>query len=281
MRKENLANQARLRPVDVVFNVMLYCLAAAMIFPFIWLVSTSFKLPQHVLAWPPSILPQVFTLSNYEAVFTKVDMFRYFFNTIRFTLVSTACIVFTSALAGYVFAKYRFPLKETMFYTIIATMMVPFQCYMVPLYMMMVKLRAVDTYWGLQLPYLIQAIGTFFMRQNFESLPDEYLESARIEGASEWKIFFKIALPSFRSALGGLSIFIVSLTWGNLIWPLIITSSERNFVLELGLTNFQQLFTVEYGQFTAAATLATVPVIIFFIIFRRQIMEGITLSGIK
>jgi multiple sugar transport system permease protein len=219
MRKENLANQARLRPVDVVFNVMLYCLAAAMIFPFIWLVSTSFKLPQHVLAWPPSILPQVFTLSNYEAVFTKVDMFRYFFNTIRFTLVSTACIVFTSALAGYVFAKYRFPLKETMFYTIIATMMVPFQCYMVPLYMMMVKLRAVDTYWGLQLPYLIQAIGTFFMRQNFESLPDEYLESARIEGASEWKIFFKIALPSFRSALGGLSIFIVSLTWGNLIWP--------------------------------------------------------------
>ena len=119
------------------------------------------------------------------------------------------------------------------------------------------------------------------MRQNFESLPDEYLEAARIEGASEWRIFFNIAMPSFRSALGGLSIFVVSMTWGNLIWPLIITSSDKNFVLELGLTNFQQLYTVDYGLFTAAATMAIIPVIIFFVIFRRQIMEGITLSGIK
>jgi multiple sugar transport system permease protein len=271
----------KLRPLDWVCNIILYCLGAAMIFPFIWMVSTSFKLPQHVLAWPPSILPPIFTFTNYVAVFEKVDMLRYFFNTIRFTLVSAVCIVFTSALTGYVFAKYRFRFKETIFYCIIATMMVPFQCYMVPLYMLMVKLNAVDTYLGLQLPYLVQAFGTFFMRQNFESLPDEYLEAARLEGASEWKIFFSIALPSFRAAIGGLSIFIVASTWGNLIWPLIITSSERNFVLEMGLTNFQQLFTVEYGQFTAAATVATVPIIIFFIVFRRQIMEGITLSGIK
>jgi multiple sugar transport system permease protein len=281
MADRKLATKISLRPADWSCNILLYCLGILMVFPFIWLVSTAFKLPQQVLSWPPTILPKVFTLVNFEAVFAKVDMLRYFLNTVRFTLVSAACIVFTSALAGYVFAKYRFRFKETIFYCIIATMMVPFQCYMVPLYMMMVKLRAVDTYIGLQLPYLVQAFGTFFMRQNFESLPDEYLEAARIEGASEWKIFFQIALPSFRAALGGLSIFIVASTWGNLIWPLIITSSERNFVLEMGLTNFQQLYTVEYGQFTAAATIATIPVVIFFIIFRRQIMEGITLSGIK
>jgi len=271
----------RCNPSDLISNILLYLLAAAMIFPFIWLVSTSLKLPQHILSWPPQIFPKVFTLASYQAVFQKVDMIRYFSNTLRFTMVSTVIIVSTSALAGYVFAKYRFPFKEPMFLIIISTMMIPFQCYMVPLYMMMVKIHAVDTYLGLQLPYLVQAMGTFFMRQNFESLPDEYLEAARIEGASEWRIFFSIALPNFRSALGGLSIFVVSIIWGNLIWPLIITSSDKNFVLELGLVNFQQLYTVDYGLFTAAATVAIIPVIIFFIVFRRQIMEGITLSGIK
>jgi len=271
----------RCNPSDLISNILFYLLAAAMIFPFIWMISTSLKLPQHILSWPPQIFPKVFTLTSYQAVFQKVDMIRYFYNTLRFTLVSTICIVSTSALSGYVFAKYRFPFKEPMFLIIISTMMVPFQCYMVPLYMIMVKIHAVDTYLGLQLPYLVQAMGVFFMRQNFESLPDDYLEAARIEGASEWRIFFSIALPSFRSALGGLSIFVVSIIWGNLIWPLIITSSDKNFVLELGLVNFQQLYTVDYGLFTAAATVSIIPVIIFFIVFRRQIMEGITLSGIK
>jgi len=274
-------SKIRCNPSDLISNILFYLLAVAMIFPFIWMVSTSLKLPQHILSWPPQIFPKVFTLTNYQAVFQKVDMIRYFYNTLRFTLVSTICIVSTSALAGYVFAKYRFPFKELIFLIIISTMMIPFQCYMVPLYMMMAKIHAVDTYLGLQLPYLVQAMGTFFMRQNFESLPDEYLEAARIEGASEWRIFFSIALPNFRSALGGLSIFVVSIVWGNLIWPLIITSSDKNFVLELGLVNFQQLYTVDYGLFTAAATVAIIPVIIFFIVFRRKIMEGITLSGIK
>lgn len=271
----------RCNPSDLISNILFYLLAAAMIFPFIWMVSTSLKLPQHILSWPPQIFPKVFTLTNYQAVFQKVDMIRYFYNTLRFTLVSAICIVSTSALSGYVFAKYRFPFKEPMFLIIISTMMIPFQCYMVPLYMIMVKIHAVDTYLGLQLPYLVQAMGIFFMRQNFESLPDDYLEAARIEGASEWRIFFSIALPNFRSALGGLSIFVVSIIWGNLIWPLIITSSDKNFVLELGLVNFQQLYTVDYGLFTAASTMAIIPVIIFFIVFRRQIIEGITLSGIK
>ena len=271
----------RFNLTDLIYNILLYLLAAAMIFPFIWMVSTSLKLPQHILLWPPQVFPKVFTLANYQGVFQKADMMRYFYNTLRFTLVSTICIVSTSSLVGYVFAKYWFPFKEPMFLIIISTMMIPFQCYMVPLYMMMARIHAVDTYLGLQLPYLVQALGIFFMRQNFESLPDEYLEAARIEGASEWRIFFSIALPSFRSALGGLSIFVISIIWGNLIWPLIITSSDKNFVLELGLTNFQQLYTVDYGLFTAAATMAVTPVIIFFMIFRRQIMEGITLGGIK
>jgi ABC-type glycerol-3-phosphate transport system permease component len=145
----------------------------------------------------------------------------------------------------------------------------------------MVRIHAVDTYLGLQLPYIVQALGTFFMRQNCESFPDVYLEAGRIEGDSELGLFLRVALPNFQSAMGGLAIFVFASIWDNLIWPLIITSSTKNFVWQLGLANFQQRFTVEYGQFTAAAMVVVAPVIVFFVIFRRRIMAGITLTGIK
>ena len=271
--------KARTDLLDILFNVLLILAAVIMVFPFFWLVTTSLKLPQHVLL--PDLWPKQITLMNYEGVFKKINILLYFFNTLRFAAVSTVFIISTSSLAGYVFAKYRFPYKEVLFLIMISTMMIPFESYMVPLYLMMVKIRAVDTYFGLQLPYLIQSLGTFFMRQNFESFPDEYLEAGRIEGASETTLFLRIALPNVKSAIGGLSIFVFSAEWGNLIWPLIITSSKRNFVMELGLTAFQHQYSVEYGQFAAAATLAVIPVVVFFVVFRTRIMEGITLSGIK
>jgi multiple sugar transport system permease protein len=168
-----------------------------------------------------------------------------------------------------------------LFVIMISTMMVPFQSYMIPLFLMMVKIHAVDTYLGLQLPYLVQALGTFFMRQNFEAFPDVYLEAARIEGASEFTIMRRVAFPNLQSAMGGLSIFVFAGTWDNLIWPLIITNSARNYVWQLGLAVFQQRYPVDYGQFTAAAMVVVAPVIVFFTLFRRRIMSGITLTGIK
>jgi multiple sugar transport system permease protein len=266
---------------DVLWNAFLYVLALVMFFPFFWLLTTSLKLPEHIITVPPTILPPVFSLASYAAVFQKVNVARLYFNTLRFALVSTVCIVLTSSVAGYIFAKFRFPLKNVIFVIMIFTMMVPFQSYMIPLFLMMVKFRLVDRFLGLQLPYLVQAMGTFFMRQNFESFPDIYLEAARIEGASEFAIMRRIALPNLASAMGGLSIFVFASTWDNLIWPLIVTSSTRNFVWQLGLAMFKQQYTVDYGQFTAASMVVVVPVILFFVIFRTRIMSGITLTGIK
>lgn len=276
-----MAPLKKLRWSDVVWNVVLYVLAALMVFPFFWLLTTSLKLPQFILAVPPQILPTVVTWTNYAAVFQKANVLLLYINTLRFALVSTFFIVLTSSIAGYVFAKYRFPLKNVIFIIMISTMMVPFQSYMIPLFLMMVRIRVVDTYVGLQLPYLIQALGTFYMRQNFESFPDVYLEAARIEGASEFAIMRRIAIPNLQSAMGGLSIFVFASTWDNLIWPLIITNSARNYVWQLGLAMFQQRYTVDYGQFTAAAMVVVAPVILFFILFRTRIMSGITLTGIK
>ena len=271
----------KLRRSDVLWNIALYLLALLMVFPFFWLLTTSLKLPKFILMVPPQIIPTVITFRNYAEVFQKAKVLLLYFNTLRFALVSTLGIVLTSSIAGYVFAKYRFPLKNVIFVIMISTMMVPFQSYMIPLFLMMVKLHAVDTYLGLQLPYLIQAMGTFFMRQNFESFPDAYLEAARIEGASELTIMRRIALPNLRSAMGGLSIFVFASTWDNLIWPLIVTNSARNYVWQLGLAVFKQQYTVDYGQFTAAAMVVVAPVILFFVIFRTRIMSGITLTGIK
>lgn len=271
----------RLRWSDLAWNIALYVLAALMVFPFFWLLTTSLKLPRFILAVPPQIIPTVVTLDNYAAVFQKANVLLLYFNTLRFALVSTVFIVLTSSVAGYVFAKYRFPFRNVLFVIMISTMMVPFQSYMIPLFLMMVKIHAVDTYLGLQLPYLVQALGTFFMRQNFEAFPDVYLEAARIEGASELTIMRRVAFPNLQSAMGGLSIFVFASTWDNLIWPLIITSSAKNYVWQLGLAVFQQRYTVDYGQFTAAAMVVVAPVIVFFILFRRRIMSGITLTGIK
>lgn len=271
----------KLRSSDVIWNVALYALALLMLFPFFWLLTTSLKLPQHILSVPPSIIPPALTGINYVEVFRKANVPLLYFNTLRFALVSTFCIVLTSTVAGYVFAKYRFPFKNVLFVIMISTMMVPFQSYMIPLFLMMVKLHVVDTYLGLQLPYLVQAMGTFFMRQNFEAFPDVYLEAARIEGASEFTIMRRISFPNIQSAMGGLSIFVFASTWDNLIWPLIITSTTKNYVWQLGLAMFKQQYTVDYGQFTAAAMVVVAPVILFFIIFRNRIMSGITLTGIK
>ena len=255
--------------------------AVIFVFPFFWLVITSFKIPEDILILPPRLWPRPATLRNYRAALTEIPFLRLFLNTLRYAAVSTLAILFTSSLAGFVFAKYEFRGKEILFALMITTMMIPFQSYMVPLYMLMLRLGAVDTYWGLQLPYLVQAMGTFFMRQNFESFPDDYLEAGRMEGLGEFALFRRLGIPNLRGALSGLSIFIFSVTWGSLLWPLIITSSTRNFVLELGIARFQQRFTVLYGEFTAAAALAVLPLILFFVIFRRQMMNGITLSGLK
>jgi ABC-type glycerol-3-phosphate transport system permease component len=200
-----------------------------------------------------------------------------YFNTLRFALVSTFFIVLTSSVAGYVFAKYRFPFKKVIFVIMISTMMVPFQSYMIPLFLMMVKLHVVDRYLGLQLPYLVQAMGTFFMRQNFEAFPDVYLEAPARGASSSPSCGGSRSQTSSRHGRWPSCCS----TWDNLIWPLIITSTTKNYVWQLGLAMFKQQYTVDYGQFTAAAMVVVAPVILFFIIFRSRIMSGITLTGIK
>ena len=168
-----------------------------------------------------------------------------------------------------------------MFFLILATLMIPFQCYMIPLYLMSVQLQWIDTYTGLIFPIVVSSFGIFFVRQNMQSIPDSLLEAAKIDGASIWQTFFLIVVPLSVSAAVVLAIFQFMTAWGDFIWPLVVTNSQKMFVLELGLTKFRGQFADDYGLMMTGASLGIVPVVLVFLFFRRYIIEGMTLSGIK
>ncbi len=256
--------------------------AAVMVLPFLWMLSTSLKIPSEVLSWPPEFIPKHFTLENFSTVFATAPFVRFFLNSVAMASVSTLFILLTSSLAGYVFAKFSFPGKTFLFILILATAMVPFETYMVPLYLSMVKLKSVNTFFGLVAPYLVMSYGIFFMRQNvLASIPDEIIDASRIDGASELTIFLRVVFPMLKGTSGALSIFAFMQTWAAFIWPLIITSDRDLWTMELGLGMFQYRFTVDLGPINAGSMLSILPVLTVFLVMRRHIVKGITLTGLK
>jgi multiple sugar transport system permease protein len=263
-------------------HVVLWLGVAIMVLPFIWMLSTSLKPSHEVLSWPPKLLPNTVTISNYVQVFETAPSARFFLNSVLMSFTSTVCIVITSTLAGYIFGKFKFPLKNFLFILLLATAMVPFETYMIPLYLRMVKFRWVNTFMGLVFPYLIMSYGIFFMRQNVQAtIPDDLLDMARIDGVSEFGIYTRMVLPLLSGSVGALSIFAYMASWGAFIWPLIITSSRDLWTMELGLGMFQYRFTVDLGPINAGSMLSIIPVLIVFLFLRKRIVQGITLSGMK
>lgn len=267
-------------------NILAYTLlslgALIMVIPFIWMLSTSIKPPNEVLTWPPELIPRSPTIQNYITVFATAPFVRFFMNSLCMATVSTISILFTSTLTGYVFAKFVFPFKNFLFILILSTAMVPFETYMIPLYLRMVDLHWVNTFMGLVSPYLVMSYGIFFMRQNvIATIPDELIDAARIDGLSEFGIFGRIVLPLMTGAAGALAIFSFMQTWAAFIWPLIITSSRDLWTMELGLGMFQYRFTVDLGPINAGSIISIFPVLMVFLFMRKRIMSSMTLSGMK
>jgi multiple sugar transport system permease protein len=272
----------KIRPFKILQHAVLLIGFGIMILPFIWMFSTSLKPPTEILSWPPKLMPKTVTMYNYIQVFATAPFVRFFFNSLFMSLVSTVSIIITSTLAGYIFAKFDFPLKNVLFILILATAMVPFETYMIPLYVRMVQFQWVDSFIGLVFPYLVMSYGIFFMRQNVKAtIPNDLLDMARIDGVSEGGIYLKMVLPMLSGSVGALSIFAFMQSWAAFIWPLIITSTREWWTMELGLGMFQYRYTVDLGPINAGSVLSIVPVLVVFLILRRRIVQGITLSGIK
>ena len=264
----------------LILNFVLISGGILMVLPFFWMLSTSFKPTEEILSWPPKLLPGRWTLEHYKGLF-EWPFERFFLNSLLVATLSTISILITSSLAGFVFAKHRFVGRNVIFFLFLATAMVPFQCFMVPFYITLVKLHLVNTYLGIVLPMLVMSYGIFFMRQNISSIPDDLIDAARIDGCSELGIYLRVILPLSRPAMSALGIFAFMNAWGSFIWPLVITNTRDKFVLEVGLAMFQHRFFIDYGSTTAGATVAVLPVLLVFFVLRRNLIEGITLTGLK
>jgi multiple sugar transport system permease protein len=253
-----------------------------MVLPMIWMLLTSFKPATEIAVWPPVWLPQAPTLSNYSGVFETAPFGRFFVNSIGMSLVATLSVVLTSLVAGTVFAKYRFPLRAALFGLIIATAIVPFESYMIPLYLQLIAVGWINTYQGIVLPTLFMSFGIFLMRQHVASaIPTDYLEAARIDGASEWWILVRIIAPLSVSAFSAIGIFAFIQAWAAFIWPLLVANDQLLFNMEVGLTAFQFKFSTDFGKLMAGSVISTLPMLVVFLLLRRRIIESVALTGIK
>jgi len=269
-------------PGRIITWTILILLSVIMVLPFLWMISTSFKPPTEVIAWPPNMIPSNPTLENYGKLRTAAPFVRFFANSIIMSTISTIGIVLTSTLAGYIFSKYRFPGRNLLFGIILLTAMVPLEVYILPLFMTMVDLKWLNTYQGMVAPYVIMSFGIFFMRQNIgHGIPDELLEAARMDGASDWRVFSTMVLPLSKSAIGALAILAFQQAWAAFIWPLLVTRKVEMYNMELGLGFFQNAFTVDFGPISAASVFAFMPVLLVYFIFRKQIQRGVTLGAVK
>ena len=281
-RKRRASKRGKVRPTNVLIDAFLLIFGLLMILPLILLVSNAFKSPQELLSWPPTVIPDAPTLDNISSVVLDTPLMRWVANSVVFAVLSTLAIVATSAIAGYILGKFRFHTLNVIFILILATAIVPFEVYMIPLYFQVQGLGLLNSTAGLLIGYLVMSFGIFLIRQNvIHSIPDELLEAARIDGAGEIWIFFRVVLPLLRGALGALAVLAFFQAWTAFAWPLIVATSRESYTIEVGLALFQTGYTVDLGRLSAAAALVLVPSVTLFVLLRRSFVEGIAGTGLK
>lgn len=256
--------------------------ALFMLLPFVWMLLTSLKTPAEIEQIPLSFWPNNwFNFQNYIDLFKRQPFHLYIWNTIVVSGISTLTSVIISALAGYGFAKYDFPFKEFWFFGILALLMIPFQAIVIPLYQWVVQFGLINTYVGLMLPQFVSAFGVFMMREAITGIPNDYIDSARLDGCSELGIFARIILPSVTPSLAALTIIKFLWTWNEFFWPLVCTNSDLMKVITLGLASFNNQYFVEYNLATAASVISIIPILILFLAFQRWMVKAVVMSGIK
>ncbi|OKH96803.1 sugar ABC transporter permease [Streptomyces uncialis] len=252
--------------------------------PFLWMALSAFKTDQDLTASPPVWLPTEWTLGNFERLLDRLDLPRYFLNSLLVaTLVTVSNLVFCSML-GYALAKLHFAGRNKVFGLVLGALMVPGNLMLLPLFVLMSKLQLIDTYAALVLPFAAGAFGVFLMRQFMQSIPDELLEAARMDGAGEWYIFWRIVMPLVKPALATLTIFTFLGSWNNFVWPLIATNDPDKYTLPVALATFAtdpNQSAGSNGMLMAGSFLIVLPVLLVFAVLQRHFTQGIATAGMK
>ena len=253
-----------------------------MLLPLVWMILSSFKPSIELLRMPPTWLPRNgFNIVNYREVLRLIRFDRYLFNSLYVSILNTIVGLFLCTLTGYVFAKYRFPGRDIMFFALLGTMMIPFQVIMIPMYSLILDFGWADSYMSLTIPYFYSIFGVFLMRQFILKLPNDLMDSAFIDGCSHFGVFFRINLPLMRTALSALGIFLFMASWNDYLWPLIVVSSDRMRTIPLGLAFFVTARSARYDLLMAASTMAVIPILVVFFAAQKNFIEGIALAGMK
>jgi multiple sugar transport system permease protein len=277
----------RVNLIDVFGQVLKYgaliLLSLWMLLPFYWMISASLMTSKEIIQMPPPLVPAILQWHNYVRVTEVVDLARSYMNSVLVTALTVLGILFTSSLAGFAFAKYQFPGRDVLFAMILATMMIPFFVILIPVFYIVKQFGWTNNYAGLIMPGLVSAYGIFMMRQFILTLPDELLDAARIDGASEFRIYWQIILPLTGPALATLGVFNMISVWNSFLWPLLIAQSPDLYTVPLALNNLRTYgMEAQVLNLQMAGTVASViPTLIVFIFLQRYFTQGIALTGLK
>lgn len=252
-----------------------------MLFPFVWMILTSFKTQAEAIRIPIQFFPSSFRIANYIQVFEKIPFSRMYINTILNTLIIVVVQLIICSMAAYAFARIKFPGKDILFGLLLSVLMIPASFFIIPQYLIIQKLGLLNTLVALFLPNLFSIFGTFLLRQFFMSLPKELEDAARIDGCNTFMIFTKIMLPLVRSGLIALGILVFRFAWNDLMWPMIVNTSAEKMTLAAGLSYMKGQFATDYPSTMAGSVMAVLPLLIVFVIFQKQFIEGIASQGIK
>jgi multiple sugar transport system permease protein len=269
----------RIRPGRIIAWTLLFIGGVIMVTPLLFMLSTSLKDASQV--YDLRVIPAAPTLDNYIEILADGRFTRWFINSMIVAAIVTVSNVFFDSLVGYTLAKFRFRGRYVVFIAILSTLMIPTEMLVLPWYLMASQFGWLDSYWGIMFPGMMTAFGTFLMKQFFESVPDDFLEAARIDGLNEFTIWWKIAMPLVTPALSALAIFTFLGNWTAFFWPLIVTTSAELYTLPVGLSSFAVEQSIQWEKIMTGASIATLPTLIIFLFLQRYIVRGVMLAGLK
>ncbi len=255
--------------------------AVIMIFPFVWMILTSFKTVPESMQIPPDILPKQVNLDNFKEAVASLPFGSLYLNTILMVFFRVVCAVLFSSMAGYAFAKLKFRGKKLLFGIVLVQMSLPSQIFIIPQYQMVARMGLANTIFALVFPGLVSAFGVFFLRQAYMGIPDEVGEAAYLDGCNQWQTFYKIMFPLTGTSVAALTIFTAVFAYGDLMWPLVVNSDLKMMTLSSGLSTLRGQFTTNFPVLMAGSLLAMLPMVVLYLIFQRQFVEGIAGTGGK
>jgi len=271
-----------------IIHTVLIITSLLSVFPFVWLLSTSLKgINEDIFAYPPVIIPQDFTWANYIDVWHRVNFMGYFWNSMIVAGLTVLLNLILSSLAAYPLARMQFRGKKFFFFSILATIMIPFQAIMLPVYLITLKLHLIDSvnnvmgYIGLVMPFAVSAFGIFLMRQAFLKVPREVEEAAIVDGCNIFQMFWRVVLPMVKPTLAVLAVFTFIGSWGEFLWPSIMLTKDSMYTLPVGINNLQGMFSSNWRFIAAGSIIATIPIIIFFLMMQRYFISGENDGAVK